>query len=250
MKSKKVKRSFLKNLFVSAKAEEKEALGNGTETPEPVEAPKEEKPTEPEAPKTEPTSNELGLVERVRKEEKAKLYPQIEKLKADKADLLGIVSDRDKEIADLKAENAKLKSANTKLKEDAAKGVKTNTSIQEMTLKLSQLEADYEKLEAEKNDEIQQIKVDAHREKLLASTTEIIPELVKGKTQEELDAAFELSKQRFEEIKNAAISNVQMPYTNPASASMTNTFQGKSMTDIASMSPSEWAEARKELGLK
>ena len=236
-------------LFMSVLAEEPNAEQTKVDN-------KEEEEITPPTPKEQDTPKPSGsvnfedLVSKARAEEKAKLYPQIEKLKKDKNDLLLVVAERDKKISDLEKELKKATSETTKYKTELEDGTKTNQTVQELTLQYSQLEKEYEDLQSKYDTEIQNLKVNSFREKQIAlAGGEIIEELVQGSTEEEVLASVEVAKQRYADIQAKALANVQMPRANPSSASM-KIFADKSIDEIASMSNEEYKEYRKQLNIK
>lgn len=235
---------FVMNVF----AEEPTTLeeqGQGNEPPGDGDTP----PTKKEEPKPSGEVNFEDLVIQARKEEKAKLYPQIEKLKVDKNDLLLVVGERDEEIKKLTKELAKYKETNGKLSKDLEDGTKTNKTVSELTLKISQLEKLLEDATSNHEATLSKIKLDSFKEKQIASANgELIPELVVGETEEEISASIELAKQRYAEIREQAMSGVQMPYTNPGVSA--STLNADSLVDVTKMTHEEYAEYRKNLGIK
>jgi hypothetical protein len=129
------------------------------------------------------------VAESVRKEEKDKLYPQIDKLKED-----------------LKAKDTALSEATKQLEEFANKNL---TADERLQIKLKELEDAKASLEVKLEDfatktaaEIYKVKLEAELEKqLLKYQGEIVPELVIGSTIEEIQANAEMANKRFLEIK-------------------------------------------------
>lgn len=252
MKINKVRTSFMSKLrasmFMNVFAEEPNAeSSNGSE--EEVKTP-ETKP-EQEVPKPQGTVNFEDLVKKAREEEKSKLYPQIEKLKKDKNDLLLVVAEKDKAIKDLEKEITELQKNHSKLAKDVEESTSTNKVVQEQALLISQLEQQLEDIQAQYELDVNSLKINSYREKQIAlAGGAIIPELVTGNTEEEINASIELAKQRYAQIQEQAMSSVQMPKSvNPSVATLSQTAM-KSVEDIASMTPAEWAEYRKNLNIK
>ena len=234
-------------MFMNVFAEEPNAeQGNGIE--EEVKNP--EQP-EQEVPKPQGTVNFEDLVAKAREEEKAKLYPQIEKLKKDKNDLLLVVAEKDKAIKDLEKEITSLQKNHSKLAKDVEESTSTNKVVQEQALLISQLEQQLEDIQSQYELEVNSLKINSYREKQIASAGgAIIPELVTGNTEEEINASIELAKQRYAQIQEQAMASVQMPKSvNPSVATLSQNAM-KSVEDIASMTPGEWAEYRKNLNIK
>lgn len=245
------------SLFMTAYAEENPTTNEPKETnPTPTEptAPVEPQATTPNAPSQ---SNDFEtLIARARKEERDKLYGEITKLKQDRENLTNVNVDLNKEISGLKAD---LKSAEDKvasLDEEAKSGTKSNRVVVELQGEVRKLKSDLKKAETEKEKEVSRISLENHREvallKAQAEGAGIIPELITGSTKEEIDASIESSKARYQEIvaQTARPSNNPSPFVMPrATASGSNPAQ-QTYKDVASMSPAEYAEYRKEIGIK
>ena len=240
-------------MFLNVFAEEhNEEQSNGIEEQK-EEVKGNENPGEQEKPTPKPSGsvNFEELIAKARKEERDKLYPQIEKLKKDKNDLLLVVAERDKQIAEYEKAVNNLQKEHSKMSKDVEEGTKTNKIVQEQSLTISQLEQELEELQAKYEMDIQSLQVQSYRDKMIASAGgELIPELVTGNTEEEINASIELAKQKYAEIQEKALASVQMPKpANPSISAIQNT-QIKSIDDIRTMTPQEWAEARKTMGLK
>lgn len=219
-----------------------------TDTPEPDEKAKEK---DEKVPERNGSVNFEELVSTARKEERDKLYLQIDKLKKDKNDLLLVVAERDKEISGLKKDAEKLKANYSKASKDLEEGTNTNKTVQNLTLTISQLEKQLEDAQTDYETEIQNLKIGAYRDKQIASAGgEIIAELVSGYTEEEIDSSIELAKKRYAEIQERALSNVQMPRASNPATSKLNAFSEKSISEITNMSAKDYAEYRKNLGMK
>lgn len=200
-------------------------------------------------PKPSGTVNFEDLIAKARKEERDKLYPELNKYKEKVNNLMLVIAERDSEIADLKKELEEVKKENGKLKKDLESGTKTNKTISELTTTISVLERQLEELQAKYDADVTALKLEAFKkEKIAEAGGELIPELVTGNSEEEIIASIELAKQRYQEIIQKAVQNVQMPAANPNQ----NVIQlkEKSIDEIASMTPQQWAEYRKQLGLK
>ena len=207
------------------------------------------KATKKDDPKPSGSVNFEDLIAKARKEERDKLYPELNKYKEKVNNLMLVIAERDSEIADLKKELEEVKKENAKLQENVEKGVKTNKTISELTTTISVLERQLEELQAKYDADVTALKLEAFKkEKIAEAGGELIPELVTGNTEEEILASIEKAKQRYQEIVQKAVQNVQMPAANPNQ----NVIQlkEKSIDEIASMTPQQWAEYRKQLGLK
>lgn len=245
-----VKRPFVLNVHAEEPTNTTNVTGN-TEGVQQVQ--QGEEPTNKTAKKDDPkpsgTVNFEDLIAKARKEERDKLYPELNKYKEKVNSLMLVIAERDSEIADLKKELEAVKKENAKLKEDADKGVKTNKTISELTTTISVLERQLEELQAKYDADVTALKLEAFKkEKIAEAGGELIPELVTGNSEEEIIASIELAKQRYQEIIQKAVQNVQMPAANPNQNIIQ--LKEKSIDEIASMTPQQWAEYRKQLGLK
>lgn len=242
----KVRRGLGNRLFLHVHAEEI----TPEETPETKkeEATPEKKVTE--TPKPSGNVNFEDLVRKAREEEKAKLYPQLEKLKTDKNDLLLVVEERDQTIATLTKERDKFKEQSGKLSKDLETGTKTNKTVSDLTLQITQLERQMENLTAEHEKEVNALKIDTFKEKQIAKAQgKLIPELVTGDTEEEVLESLERAKVRYEDIFAQAVNGTQMPYTNPNSASIQLKAEATE-AEISQMNQKEYAAYRQKIGLK
>lgn len=227
-------------------------FAEGTTQTDPAETP--ETKTEPQVttqtePKPSGTVNYEDLIKKAREDEKAKLYPEIQKLKDSNNNYIIVLGEKEKRIEELEKENESLRKGKDKLSKDLEEGTKTNKTVSQLSAEKSRLERLLEEQQMKHENELNSLKVEAHREKQIAAANgEIIEEAVTGKTIEEVDASIERAKQRYQEIAQRALGNVQMPTVNPSAN--TKVFADIPIDQIASMSHAEYAEARKKLGLK
>lgn len=217
------------------------------EDPEPTKTPE---PT-PEPVKVQ-TENFDSQIAKAREEEKAKLYPQIEKLKKDKSDLLDAASEHQKTITKLEKDLAKQKTLNEKLSADLEEGNSSNKTVQELTLTISQLERQLEETTVAHEQELSKIQLDAiKKERIAEAKGAILPELVTGNTVEEIEESVEKAKARYAEIV-ASVASTQsnrMPMSNPSFQNTQLTSEA-SIEDISKMSPAEYAVYRAKIGIK
>ncbi|MBO8161145.1 MAG: hypothetical protein H0Z24_05865 [Thermosipho sp. (in: Bacteria)] len=207
------------------------------------------------------TINFEDLISKARKEEKAKLYPQIEDLKKKNADLveknnklLLEVETKNKEIETLKSEIENLKKSKVESESETVK--RLNKEIEDLKAKLEQAEnskVDRAKLEEEIEAKLKaEYEVKLYRLEKLSDPEirdKVIPELVTGTTKEEIDKAIEFSKKKYEEIVNSVMNRTRVSTTvNPDISRITQ--KEFNLSDIQNMSVSEWAEYRKKLGLR
>lgn len=222
---------------------------------------------------TAPPINFEALIAQARQEEKAKLYPQIEKLKGERDNLTTSLNNTLLENAALKEENAKLKSQCGEKPEDSEAYKSLQAKFDELTaenetLKKSQVdEAEIRKqLEAE-------YEVKLYRnEQLEKNKGEILSMLtddVKGATKEEIDAAIAAAKEKTLAVKKdlGLIDDKGNPINTPAPApapseppkrapiaapadgNAKETFTAEYIRNLDPRSP-EYAEFRRKLGLK
>lgn len=198
----------------------------------------------PSDPKPSGSVNFEELIAKARKEEKDKLYPEITSLKSKNNDLLLVIGERDKKIAEL---DSKISELEKQVEESTGKvSASKSKEISELRATISKLEAD---LEISKRD-TEEIKTRSELElykvtKISQAGAEVIPELVSGSTREEIDAAIEASKQRYQEIISKATGGVRLP--NPSTTKLNETFSNKTPEDIRKMSREEYAEFRKQV---
>lgn len=225
----------------------------------------------PTPPNTTPPAQVVdveALIQKVRKEEKDKLYPEIEGLKTKVKNLEADLAAKNKEVREL---NDQIKNADTN--NDASK--------QELQKKIDQLEAEITTLKDKKqksateNEEKLQKQVDDliarldkqerdseeaakkmklemfKKDKIAEAKGELIEELVKGETEEEITASIETAKTKYKEIvekvggnqtNQQRISNVN-PIIDPKA------LGDKTPEEIRKMTPKEYSEYRKTVGI-
>ena len=136
-----------------------------------------------------------SLIAKARKEEKEKLYPEITRLKEELEkkvarinELLLAIGEKD-EIISQKEKEIKDLGSNSKKSE--------SQEVKELKIQI----ADLENKLSEKDGEISFIKLDSYKQSKVAEAGgEIIPELVVGNSEEEIDLAIEKAKARYKEI--------------------------------------------------
>lgn len=227
----------------TARADEGAPAGEGTPAPEGT-------------PATAPTVNFEELISKARKEEKEKLYPEINKLKAQVEEkvkrineLLIALGEKDEIIKGKDSEIAGLKKNSKATESDEIKALKVKIAKLENAL-------------SDKESEIASIKLEAYKTaKIAEAGGELIPELVTGRTPEEIDLAIEKSKARYAEIvgrvKNTVVVNqkpsTEIPPANPntqAFYNQINTMDIAGLSMFDKNSRSQYSEMRKQLGLK
>lgn len=195
------------------------------------------------------TINFETLIAKARQEEKEKLYPQIQKLKTELEEktkkineLLLALGEKDEVIRQLKSQSNKSDSE----------------QVKELKKKINELEKQLK----EKETELNNMKIEGYKQKKIAEAGgELIPELVTGSTEEEIDASIELAKQKYKEIVERVIKNTQSNLTStqvpPANPNVNNfsnpQISVNELENIDLFSPEgmkKYAELRKQLGLK
>lgn len=220
--------------------------------------------TEPQKVETQPTQSESNttnsvnfedLINKARQEEKDKLYKEINRLKAQLDEKVGrinelllVIGEKDETIKAKEKELAKKDKESQRTDSEEVKSLKLKVTELENTI-------------AQKDSEISTIKLDSYKAtKIAQAGGELIPELVMGNTEEEIDKAIEQSKAKYAEIANRVKASVaptldsnNIPPANPnveAFNSQVQTFDiaGLSMFDKDAMK--QYSEMRKQMGLK
>lgn len=199
------------------------------------------------------TVNFEELISKARKEEKDKLYPQIQGYKKQVDDLTSLhnntlldMASKDKTIEELNKRIEEL-SQTKATPEDVAQLTSQIQALQLENQQLKESQVNVEELTTKINSEWE---VKLYREQKLREVgNTVIPELVNGATKEEIDQSLELSQQRFREIvqqNHGGIGSL------PSSNINTNKYTIKDINplDVRNMSMEEWAEKRKAMGLK
>jgi len=192
------------------------------------------------------------LMEKVRKEEKDKLYPQLEHSKQMQGQL-------QKQIETLENQMELVKTDDNKKVEKKSEEFNTlQSSLDDMKKDNVILRQQQEALVTESQNQILAMRLDTYRANAIAKAgPRLIPELVLGRTEAEIDAAIMESKKRFNDIEtsvknvltnnkaNAPIPSIggqpPQPLGNPQSA------QELTADAINHMSAEEWAKKRMEI---
>lgn len=191
-----------------------------------------------------------AMLEKVRKQEKDKLYPKIEKLEAE-------LKEGAKALQDMAAKLA----ATEKEKEDLTTGKLSSQDVlkkqmDEQAKAMDKLRVDLEVGKKEALMKIQSAELKAFREqKLREAGSDLIPELVSGNTEEEIVASLEKSKAKYQEVYQTALDKEKTKQPPPAGAGKTNPPGGagsggkKEYTkdEISKMSLEEYKTKRQEI---
>ena len=207
---------------------------------------------------TTPTINLEDFIARVRKEEKDKLYGEIQALKnknnistEQHNNLLLQVAEKDKKIEELTAESIKLKEQVKAEKTDTTNSATKDANIVEMQTTIAGLTTKLAEMNVSHQQEISRFKLEIFKkEKIAEAGNEIIPELIMGNTEEEIAASVELAKARYKEIAEKATKGIT--YSPPKTTGAMGSIQlgNLTMEEIRDKTPEEWKEFRKQLGLK
>ena len=227
-----------------------------------AEEPQGTEPTEPQGNGTtepQPQANTVNfedLIAKARQQEKAKLYPQIQKLQEQNNALteknnthLLTIGEKDARISELEKQLAE--SDNASKKGASEKEASLLSKISELEKELTDIKANTvsrEEIEAEIKAEYD---VKLYREQKLREVGDtVIPELITGTTIEEIDASIKVSQERYNQITSKVLGGVQVPVANVN----TSSFQAKDLKieDIANLDPRspEYVQLRARLGLK
>lgn len=171
------------------------------------------------------------FIQKVRKQEKDKLYTEIQK--------------KDTKIKELEGEILLL---NNRLKSSTETSINEQEELRTEVQKLSETVAELKK-------DIRRKELDLFKERALKEAgDELILDLVSGETEEEILSSIEVAKQRYQEIVEKAISKkpkVEVP--KPTNPQQPKSIKQLTAQEIAKMSPKEWSEHRemvkKQLGL-
>lgn len=223
--------------YVIAKAEEP-TTDNVETTPQPV---------------VSSTINYEDLIARARKEEKDKLYPKIQKLEAENTALvekhnkaLLELGNKDTKLSEMEATIEKLKT--TAKNSDSEEVKELKAEIKNLKAKVKEYEANQIDPETIRNEVVAEYEVKLYKEQKLREVGEtVIPELVFGSTKEEIDNSLKVAQERYQAIVGK-FATPNVPPVNVNTSSMVT--KEVNVEDVSKMSPFEWAEYRKKLGLR
>lgn len=226
-----------------------------TPTPKPGESTDPTPPATPPAPPATQiktfTQDEVNeMVTKARRDEKTKLYSDIENAKKRANELESSLQTKEAELEGLRStstEAQNLRADIEKLRaEAAAQTRKTETLLDEA---LERQRAEYDK-------RLAQIQLDSYRKQLIAGAAgAVIPELVTGSTEAEIEASFNASKARYAALQADIEAKLRhdheksmrdaLPPSQAAGAGGNNdTAAGSSLGDWRKLSPADW-EAQK-----
>lgn len=179
------------------------------------------------------------LLKKVRQEEKAKLYKDIEKMK-EKIKSLTEELGQHKELL-MKKDNEKLSEQQLLLKQQ-----------EELSKEVVALKAIIEKNQEEAREKIRMAELNAYKQKKISEAGgKIIPEMVAGNSEEEIDESYIKAVQYYMQIKDDIINelknskkSIEMPTSTVSTRPSVNKL---SIDDIKKMSTKDWAKYREEI---
>jgi hypothetical protein len=189
------------------------------------------------------------LLEKVRKEEKSKLYPQIDHLKKMNDQL-----QREKELLMNQLSSAQ--------EEEKKKGTEKMSEIQQVQKRMAELAEQNALLQTqltttqeETQKALSRARLDSYRsQRIAAAGGDVIPELVFGESEAEIDAALIASKQRLQEIRSQVRASLKqdkketpIPSTGGTPPMDTSTRENAEVLTaemLSEMSPDQWAKER------
>lgn len=219
----------------------------------------------------DPLSEDINkAIGNARKQEKDKLYPEIEKLKKQLQDQIA-AGGADKNA--LKATQDQLAAAEKKLKElGGGSGEVTDEKLAELVSKrvmeaTAKLEQESVASRMEAQAELNKLKEKLHakemetykKDVIAAANGAIIPELVVGNSKEEIDAALVVAKQAYARVaaqtaKGAAAAEgkagSELPVVPVSVSSIEGLMGNLTPAQIRAMTPDQWAKHREKFNLK
>lgn len=194
------------------------------------------------------SSSELKeLLAKVRQEEKQKVYNRIEALESQLKTKDAKIQELEKSISDLQS---KLSGKDEEKKTELQMLTDTVVTLQE---RLDQMAVSQENERSEFQKKQRELELDKYRDKKVSSAKgKIIPEMVRGSTEAEIDASFVVAKQRYQEIIASAVAGkdaeIEMSPAPPPVVPVRDSNSGQfTPDDIQRMSPAEYAAHRKQL---
>lgn len=145
----------------------------------------------------------LKFAEKVRQQEKAKLYPKMEKMEKELKEKEAVLKEREEELASAKAA-LESKGAGT-----SEEGALLKTQISDLQKQIKQTNENIAREKTEAEQKLKNAELQAYRERKLRDAGDLIPELVAGATPEEIDASVEASKAKYQELYQKALADAQ-----------------------------------------
>lgn len=223
---------------------------------------KEEKKEETATKVVPPVINYEDLIAKARSDEKNKLYPEIEKLKKELEEktekvnaYLISVAEKDELIKDLQKQIETAKEEGAKEMGANVEGTKKELETQIAELQ-KQLEAKDVEFTAYKTEQ----ELATYKAEKLKDVDETVVEMVTGKTKEEIDASVEKAKAFYEKVaskfggdkkeEEPPAKKAGAPLPKPNLGNLESIFKNVTDEQISMMSPQQYAEFRKSIGMK
>lgn len=216
-------------------------------TPKPDEQPTSDSGNEPNIPAKLSSADEIkALMQKVREQEKNKLYPKLDELKKK-------LAESDQQIAELKAAKGE---AETRLQES---GKKKSEELTSLDGQLKKLESEFTQFKTSVEEEKKTLAERARQAELAAYKMSkiqeigqgIIPELVTGNTEEEIDATVIFAKQKYDELAASIMADEQMRKSGQQGIKPTAPMrQEKTIINgpaIRNLSPADWGKQRESM---
>lgn len=197
--------------------------------------------------KVSSTTELKELLAKVRQEEKQKVYNRIEALESQLKTKEAKIQELEKSMGDLQS---KLTGKDEEKKTELQTLTDTLVSLQE---RIDQMATSRDNERSEFQKKQRELELDKYREKkIFAAKGKIIPEMVHGSTEAEIDTLFVLAKQRYQEIIASVVAGkeaeIEMTPTPPPVVPVRDSNSGQyTVDDIQRMSPAEYAAHRKDL---
>lgn len=211
-----------------------------------------------------PSINYEDLIAKARKEEKAKLYPKIEKLENKVEELTEKnnkkvlqVEELNEQIESLEKDLETAKNKATQSDDEKVNQLQSELEDKESTIEDLQAqledteEVNEEELRQEIREEIEnEYEVKLYREQKIAEAEgQVIPELVMGSTKEEIDETFEKAQERYTQIAGNNSNNNRNTREGADNPSVNQDNLDISSLDIRGMSDEDYSQLRKRMGL-
>ena len=200
--------------------------------------------------KTKVEAEKDEVAKKIIETEKAKLYDTIEAEKKKSSELEKLVREQKN------AEDEKKKAEEQKINDELDAKEQVKLLAKKLDDDSKRFQDIVELKDAEYKGELRKRDLEIYKEKLIASYNgAIIPEMVSGKTEEELDQAVEAAAERYkqiaerskQEIMDEAVKNGKLPKPGDLDNSLKKTSGAKDWKDVMSMSTEEYASYKKSV---
>jgi DNA repair exonuclease SbcCD ATPase subunit len=214
------------------------------------------------------TVNVEDLLAKVRAEEKGKLYPEIEKLKAEVNtkierinSLLLSVAEKEEKIIAITKDNETLKNEIENVKVEGEKSKVDTKELKELKEQISKLEKDLQdkealiaSIEADKLAMQTKAENEAYRAEKIKDLDDSVHDLVFGNSKEEIDNTYTKAKSAYEKLTNRLGKPNQPSIPRPGVSPHATMDEFKNLTPeqirAIGADPKKWKEFREKYGLK